>query len=495
MKLDHKLYKTSMSRLEAIYTKHQWYAQGIMGTPALLSSSALSGFILERAGLGMEFSHFLFRYAGDQAEMLYDTADLERLWKHLRERILSDANFLEEIRHRYDMNFDSFRTLFAEIRSGGIASFDDMRLLDVLKNSVTAQCDSVGLGHIIEPISIIGSDEVRERIVRESGKRDDLNKIIADLFEPDEASFLTKEENELRGIAALPEKEQEAALQDHLERYFWLENMYASTNTLTLASLRERMEQLAKEHKKPSKQTATADKEQMMLDLHLSEETKRLIHALNFCTLWQDERKTKILRSLSSLDMVLKEVGRRTNIDHTLVRYLGPYEIGKLHRMSEISALADTLKQRRHGCYYYVTKDSEYFTSPQEFKEISNIHHAQADHGIYQELRGMIANLGTAIGKVKMCTTLDALKDFPDGAVLVAHMTRPEYAPAMKKAAAIVTDEGGITSHAAIVSRELGVPCIIGTKVATKVLHDGDLVEVRANHGYVRILESRSKTA
>jgi len=59
----------------------------------------------------------------------------------------------------------------------------------------------------------------------------------------------------------------------------------------------------------------------------------------------------------------------------------------------------------------------------------------------------------------------------------------------MKKASAIVTDDGGITCHAAIVSRELGKPCIIGTKIATKVLHDGDLVEVDADNGVVRILE------
>ena len=68
-------------------------------------------------------------------------------------------------------------------------------------------------------------------------------------------------------------------------------------------------------------------------------------------------------------------------------------------------------------------------------------------------------------------------------------MTRPEFVPLLKQASAIITDEGGITSHAAIVSRELKIPCIIGTKVATKVLKDGDKVEVNANHGVVRIIE------
>lgn len=62
----------------------------------------------------------------------------------------------------------------------------------------------------------------------------------------------------------------------------------------------------------------------------------------------------------------------------------------------------------------------------------------------------------------------------------------------MKKAAAIITDEGGITCHAAIVSRELNIPCIIGTKVATKILKDGDLVEVNAEKGVVKIINKSS---
>ncbi len=74
------------------------------------------------------------------------------------------------------------------------------------------------------------------------------------------------------------------------------------------------------------------------------------------------------------------------------------------------------------------------------------------------------------------------------GDILLSQATSPDLLPAMKKAAAIVTEQGGITSHAAIVSRELGIPCVIGTKIATKVLKDGDLVEVDANRGIVKKL-------
>ena len=81
------------------------------------------------------------------------------------------------------------------------------------------------------------------------------------------------------------------------------------------------------------------------------------------------------------------------------------------------------------------------------------------------------------------------MQEMKEDEILVAGQTRPFLMPAIRKAAAIVTDEGGVTSHAAIVSRELKKPCIIGTKVATKVLKTGDLVEVDADKGIVRILK------
>jgi len=89
-------------------------------------------------------------------------------------------------------------------------------------------------------------------------------------------------------------------------------------------------------------------------------------------------------------------------------------------------------------------------------------------------------------GKVKVVLTVDDVASFPQGAVLVTPMTAPDFLPAMKKAVAIITDEGGVTCHAAITARELKKPCIIGTKVATQVFKDGDLVEVDATRGIVK---------
>lgn len=104
-------------------------------------------------------------------------------------------------------------------------------------------------------------------------------------------------------------------------------------------------------------------------------------------------------------------------------------------------------------------------------------------------IKGVTASKGYIKGVVKIVYIPHHIQDFNKGAILVAPETTPDYLPLMKISGAIITDKGGITSHAAIVSRELKKPCIIGTKIATQVLQDGDLIEVNANEGIIRIIE------
>lgn len=107
-----------------------------------------------------------------------------------------------------------------------------------------------------------------------------------------------------------------------------------------------------------------------------------------------------------------------------------------------------------------------------------------------KEVRGQTACPGHAKGRVMRVLKREDVKWFEEGRVLVTTMTVPDFLPAMLKASAFVTDEGGITSHAAIVARELNKPCVIGTRIATQVLKEGDLVEVDAGKGIVRKLSA-----
>lgn len=98
---------------------------------------------------------------------------------------------------------------------------------------------------------------------------------------------------------------------------------------------------------------------------------------------------------------------------------------------------------------------------------------------------GLAASSGRASGAVRVLTSPDEGGQLRDGEVLVAPMTSPDWVPAMRRAAALVTDGGGMTCHAAIVSRELGVPCVVGTRDATTTLHDGQVVTVDGARGEV----------
>ena len=114
------------------------------------------------------------------------------------------------------------------------------------------------------------------------------------------------------------------------------------------------------------------------------------------------------------------------------------------------------------------------------------------EHEAVEEFRGAIGNKGIVRGTVVIVFKPTDQAKVKPGMILVAPETTPDFIPSMGKAAAFVTDQGGITSHAAIVAREMNKPCITGTKIATKVLKDGDVVEVDADSGIVRILKNEN---
>jgi phosphohistidine swiveling domain-containing protein len=105
-------------------------------------------------------------------------------------------------------------------------------------------------------------------------------------------------------------------------------------------------------------------------------------------------------------------------------------------------------------------------------------------------IQGVSAMTGKVVGNVKVVLSRNDFHKLDDGDILVTSMTRPEFTQVLSKVSAIITNEGGITCHAAIIARELKKPCVIGTKIATKVLKDGNKVEVDADSGIIKILEN-----
>jgi phosphoenolpyruvate synthase/pyruvate phosphate dikinase len=203
-----------------------------------------------------------------------------------------------------------------------------------------------------------------------------------------------------------------------------------------------------------------------------------------------DLRKEVQMKSTYALNLILLEVCRRTGQKYSEVVWSWPEEVEALIKTSHFDSEKVNARKESYFTIVYLdsieecTGEKAIARRKQEFSQkMENL----------RDFRGVPASMGRVSGKVRVCFSAnDAIAKVQKGDVLVASMTLPDYVPAMKKAAAIITDEGGVTCHAAIVSRELKIPCIVGTKIATKVLKDGDMVDVNANHALVTILSSKN---
>ena len=232
-----------------------------------------------------------------------------------------------------------------------------------------------------------------------------------------------------------------------------------------------------------------------IIDLHkkwlngLSKNQKTLAEYLHSVMLLRDRRKSFINKGLTVAYRIAEQIFDRAGIKKDLIPYYTMDEL--LLGLEHLVNIKDKLEDRKNGFELLIKYSGEVRMLNTRIEEaVKNINsffmnsdNKEGDKGIIQ---GQIGSKGIIRGKVRIVFDVYSNHGFVDKEILVTGMTRPEFVPLMKKAAAIITDEGGITSHAAIVARELRKPCIIGTKIATKVLKDGDLVEVDANKGVVR---------
>lgn len=156
---------------------------------------------------------------------------------------------------------------------------------------------------------------------------------------------------------------------------------------------------------------------------------------------------------------------------------------------------SNLLNERYKCCAHILYKGKVRLYTGTKARELKKmfIQEKQAKIKNIKELTGTTAYPGKVKGIVKIINSTKDLEKFNDNDILVSFSTNPSLVPAMNRAAAIVTNTGGVTCHAAIVSRELKIPCVIGTNIATKILKDGDLAEVDADKGVVKIIKRAKK--
>lgn len=202
-------------------------------------------------------------------------------------------------------------------------------------------------------------------------------------------------------------------------------------------------------------------------------------------------RKDAMFFSYSVIENLYKEIGRRYYLSVGQIRYLYPHEFKDLLLKDKFSA--DLLNQRYKFSLQYSLGDyqDDILLEGDQAKEfLSKINIVEEKISDVKTFEGDCASPGHARGKAVIVNVPQEMENMEEGNVLISIATNPDLVPAIKKASAIITDLGGITCHAAIVSRELGIPCVIGTRVATKALKNGDLVDVDATHGKINIIKS-----
>ncbi len=146
----------------------------------------------------------------------------------------------------------------------------------------------------------------------------------------------------------------------------------------------------------------------------------------------------------------------------------------------------EELKKRKQHYILF----NHFLETDKSFEEISKEHNFEIiEEEINEKIMGMVVVEGNVTGRVKLIFKQEDIEKVNQGDILVAPMTTPDHIIAMDKAGAFITDEGGITCHAAIVAREFQKPCIVGTHNATKILKDNDLVFVNTEKGIVKKIE------
>ncbi len=180
-----------------------------------------------------------------------------------------------------------------------------------------------------------------------------------------------------------------------------------------------------------------------------------------------------------------------------ILKFLTPLEIQQLLSGKYKEDISELIKLRKksYAISYEGGEKVEIFT----YKEADKLFKERIKKPSTRDkiIKGQSASLGIYKGKVRKIIVgdleilQDSIKKFKKGEVLVTSMTQPNMMVIARKAGAIVADEGGITSHAAIISRELKIPCIVGCLKTMQVLNDGDLVEVDANKGIIKILKKK----
>jgi phosphoenolpyruvate synthase/pyruvate phosphate dikinase len=280
-------------------------------------------------------------------------------------------------------------------------------------------------------------------------------------------------------------------IEKHLAKWGWKNSWIYSQHDLTLGAFegeilsfsRKNPKQILKDIKN-EREKEIAQKRKILAK-YKNKQLNALADVLAEYHHWHTFKMEELTRAIYLLKPTLfKKLGEKLGLSFEEIIELTPEEIEK----EDINR--ETIKNRLKDNGIVMIDGEIKVLSHEEINQVKNI--LERTYSDTKILKGIIAFKGNVKGKAAVLPSgsIDISKIFIDaGRIVVTSMTTPNMVSLVRNAIGIITDEGGLLCHAAIISRELGLPCITGTKIATKIIKDGDLLELDGEKGEVRIIK------
>lgn len=393
-----------------------------------------------------------------------DIAVLDAYQYILQEDVATASQFLNDKIEADSEWFNRFFNL-CEMKIQAVLSYKGKEDLTGL---LTAACNSLGLITIL-----IMFDIGYQKYVKKVAEKNNFNEEeFFSWIKPHRNTLLMDYIQELKQL----DKTNTKAKDDFIKKYGWVGKHVFLGDGLTYEKLEQELVDIAKQKREKTKKESTEKSPGELVSL------QSLGNQLAFYRSYIVECTNSVIFEYCP---IVKELGEKHGLTWSDVLLLDYQEVIDLN---DKNILPRSFEKRRNGYGKIIMEGKKVIiTGGSLEKELSRFRE-KVDQDI-KEINGMVASRGGIIrGIVRVVEESALIAKMEDGDILVANETTPDYVVGMKIAGAIITNQGGITSHAAITSREMGIPCIIGTKIATKVLKDGDMVEVDAEKGVVKLI-------
>lgn len=349
------------------------------------------------------------------------------------------------------------------------------------------------------PSIFIDMFDPHEKEIKKFVFRDKVRKISKEdmqvLFLPDE-SIYWQEKDDFRKLKNIVKekglkktsKEIWKLLKQHSEKYWWIRNDYQTVNKLTASDFLPKLDESLEE---PFWKDLPEKKSALFKKYDLDKKTLKRLVQFTKMAYFRDIRKQHTQIANYYIITFFADIAKKFNIPVEWTYFVVPFCDYKKFIERDAVFLKELELRTKKGVWMLgANLDWKTRVESKKAKHLFELveKHLTSESIVY----GSPASLGKVTGKAKIILRQSDFDKFKPGDIIITGMTRPEFVPLMKIASAIITDEGGITCHAAIISRELSKPCVIATQTATKTYKDNDLLEVNANHGIVKLLKRNS---